>query len=185
MSENYVEYVFNSFDSVPADSSVHNLKLDDTQVARIIGILQQKHIKSYERLLKMYIVENMHYEMTVDAENHTKPTDIKVYKKTSLSQAYINNSIIRIGYEKEKLPMHSFPSTTNIDCIMYMRRFVFRKSNRIFVNFESTLDTSSKQPFWKGYINVNFDSDTDKTFIDCELEPLLKLITDALLDSTS
>ena len=174
-----IEYVVSNV----TNDNLIDMRLTEAQVNAILSALQHKSLKSYERMIKQYTYNNMFYE--ISHSNEQDPPEIKAYSKSIQSISETNHkNINKIISTKQKIAVHAFPSCTEIHHISYIKRLVFRKTNRAFLNIEHHNDVEDYK-FWKCYVNANIDDNTDKDFIVLELTPLLNLLQEALEASTS
>lgn len=98
---------------------------------------------------------------TMIMENHCK-SDIKVYEKVIRSVFANGKNYTCVGYNKEKKPYHSFPSTDKIHYMNYTNRLTFRISNRIYLNFDAIkINKKTDEIIYKVFINFNNDSSND------------------------
>jgi hypothetical protein len=129
-----------------------------------------KYLKPQESFIKQYIKDNIVYEMQVKSDQTIH--DIKTYTKKVVGVNNNCNGCVCVKSEKHKLPAHAFPSSCDIDSITYISRSIYRKSNKIYINVEYHQPVK-KDPFWKFYINVNFEENDDYNVINMELHPII------------
>jgi hypothetical protein len=160
-----------------------NTQLSEETINMLLNQLQFKSLKAYERMIKTYVHGNVFYEIIYVSEDD-KP-DIKAYTKNIQDVSTTEHkNIIKVSSIKQKIPIHAFPSSNDLDQITYIKRLILRKTNRIFVNIEYHHDVD-KTAFWKCYVNVNLDSNSDADYLSMEVKPLLEQIQSVLMEPIS
>lgn len=135
--------------------------------------LQLKHtglnkLKYSVKLSKVYVKDNLYLE----ADNDTK--EVRVYKKEGLKQ--IDYKYYKVlAYEKHKLPIHLFPSTTNFHSIYYVRNTIYRLHSKVYINIEEQKFKENKEII-KIYINYNHNKALEIGEIQAKLERAFKLL---------
>lgn len=169
-SPNYIEYVVLDHHGVAGDIAVYDFDISQNTCNQLFELMHHKHYKHYERSIKQYVHRDMFYEIAFSKEPEP---DIKAYRKTIETVTLETPNIIKLACQKQKVPIHAFPSTNDIQEVNYIKRLTFRKSNRIFVNIDYVKDTHGRDSC-KAFINVNLDANTDVAYINMELEPLIR-----------
>ena len=153
--------------------NAYNTNISEGAFAMYMQTLAGKNIKFYERNIKQYIKNDLHYETTL---NHDGQQEIRVYTKQVLSCTRVTPKLIKMVSMKHKCAVHAFPSSSDIHNIIHTKRLIFRISNRVFINFDSyscACDCSGVSH--KIFINVNKDAGSDTEFLDQEVERLICL----------
>lgn len=87
-----------------------------------------------------------------------------------------NYRFIVTKFKRQKIPNVCFPSTSHYDAKRYIRRLVFRLSNRVFLNFQEEAPFKAR----KVYINVNHSKDAEQSKLQNVIKALKKTITDSI-----
>jgi hypothetical protein len=101
---------------------------------------QNKNLKYFQREYKEYILKDIECHCFVNDE-------VKVMKKKPLCVTKnSNNNFVQIAYNKTKLTLVNFDSTKNLHKISYVKKLIFRVSNRIYINFEISIAPKLASP---------------------------------------
>lgn len=130
------------------------------------NIMNRLKYKCYQKDCKQYVSGNLFYENLNNEE-------VKVYK-TEVKNIIIKDRYIISFYNKSKLSVLNFESSTNINDINYIRKLIFRVSNRIYINFE--IKKKNNNLVYNIYINYNHDDTVDLSLINDSLENIVKTI---------
>jgi hypothetical protein len=178
MTNNYVEYILINTNIAIDEGNISNepVSVLDTNIpeavfSRLMKAIMQKHCKYYERKIKQYIHENTVYEVVFGKD---PAPEIRAYVNSVDDVEYIKElGMLKLGSHKRKIPIHAFPSSSDIQDISYIRRVTFRKNNRIYINFDCTRGHNGTI-FRKVFANVNMDANIDHNYIMMELAPVLQ-----------
>jgi hypothetical protein len=135
--------------------------------SKVLAKMSQTTYKHFEKNYKEYIIED------IIVHNYNNE-ETKVFRN-SAKDVIENKDHIIIGFQKTKLTPLNYPSTTYIYNISYVKKLIFRISNRIYINFEINLDKDSYKTY-KIYINYNHDNNVDMSQILSQLDELMKLL---------
>lgn len=165
---NYIEFVLLA--SVPLHNArVFDISIPDDICCHIIETLREKGYKHHQHHYKEYTYRNLVYES--NEKNH------KTFKKQLVSSSSSADEIHTFAYHKEKMPYHSFPSTINLDSVMYVSKLVFKVNNRLFINIEhKTNGNSSNNGYKKVYVNYNHDDNVDPLHVESSINSILELM---------
>lgn len=130
------------------------------------NIMNRLKYKCFQKDCKQYVSGNLIYE-------NFNNEDVKVYK-TEIKNIKINSEYIISFYNKSKLTVLNFESSTNINDINYIRKLIFRVSNRIYINFE--IKKKNNNLVYNIYINYNHDDTVDLSLINDSLENIIKTL---------
>jgi hypothetical protein len=130
------------------------------------NIMNRLKYKCFQKDCKQYVSGNLIYE-------NFNNEDVKVYK-TEVKNIIIKNHYIISFYNKSKLSVLNFESSKNINDINYIRKLIFRVSNRIYINFE--IKKKNNNLVYNIYINYNHDDTVDLSLINDSLENILKTL---------
>lgn len=123
-------------------------------------------IKHFQKEYKEYIYNG------VIVHNY-KNTETRIFKNTPLTVIKNNNNLI-IGYQRNKLTFLNVPSTTDIFDITYVKKMIFRFNNRIFLNFQSSINEKGDKTYLV-YINYNHENNIEQEGIENNLKTLLDI----------
>lgn len=135
----------------------YNIGLSEQKFYDIMNKIDtKKNIKYFQREYKEYILNDLVCHCFTNDE-------VKVMKKIPLSISELNNTpnFIQVAYNKSKLTLVNFDSTKNLHRISYIKKLIFRVSNRIYINFEISIDSKTKNKIYSVYINYNHDDNVD------------------------
>lgn len=174
---NYIEFVLITTTETTSTKKqydgydTYDINLSHQVCEKVYEYLQFKHFKSYERQVKQYIHNNLIYEIVYGKDANP---EIKAYHCNIASVQQTFSNILQVSGSRTKTPIHTFPSSFDIQDVKYIKRLTFRLNNRVFINSDYYISEGCETEYRKMYVNVNIDSNTDKDFIKVELEPLLK-----------
>ena len=160
---NYFEY---NLYSTPS-STFWNVDCGKDKFMSVFSRYIEKNNKYSEKLYKEYVYGDVYYQ------NYNND-EIKVFRLTPITSSFSNNRLV-INYSKQKLSLVNVPSSADYDNISYKRHVVFRISNRIFLNFLITKDSSQKTTY-RIYVNYNHDQNVDMTIVEKQLERIFKQV---------
>jgi hypothetical protein len=131
------------------------------KMQKMMGTDYKYHQKQYKEV----IIGNTHYQ------NYNNE-DISIYDVRTNFTDVFENAFLIIGQIKNKLTMLSVPSTKNIYSEQYIRKLIFKVSNRITVNFINGHHKNNK------YYQINICYSHDKNVdINSTLYILNKVLT--------
>lgn len=175
--ENYYEIFITLGSKQLADDQVYDIDLSKEQFYKILSSI--KDYKYFQKEYKEYIYSDIVYRILNKNSNNKNNNDLmKVFKQTPLKITNYDKFIV-IGYNKNKLSILNFPSTTNIDQINYVKTLVFRITNRIYINFNITIDNKTRNKLYSIFINYNHDSNY-KSDTNIDINEINKTINDIL-----
>ena len=131
------------------------------------NIMNRLKYKCFQKDCKQYVSGNLIYE-------NFNNEDVKVYK-TEIKNIKINSEYIISFYNKSKLTVLNFESSKNINDINYIRKLIFRVSNRVYINFE--IKKKNNNLVYNIYINYNHDDTVDLSLINDSLQNIIKTLT--------
>ena len=138
---------------------------------KILQNVRNKGYNGFQKHCKEYVYRNITYE-------NNNENQIKVYKKILNKQDSLPSGHRILVFHKDKLPYHTFPSTTMIQSVCYISKAIFKINNRIFLNFERKIYEGSENVFFnKIYINYNHDDNVDSTTMQHAISTALDLIS--------
>jgi hypothetical protein len=177
---NYIEIIWieNTPPSLVGDDFKEiDMRLTENRFGNLFASAKNKYHKYTERYVKQYVKNELFYEVTLDKETF-KYDDIKIYSKV-IHECEQKDQVLYCKCQKQKYQFHSFPSSSDIHSVQYIRRQTFRCNNRIFLNFDTVKPLDASETFLKCFINVNQDSSSDTDYLDAELNALMRHLAQA------
>ena len=163
---NYVEMIRCSIDFEDARSLVatsinydtYNRLLDYTKK-------QYKNVKFFTKTFKQFVFLNTTYNIMQNTG------EIQIYSLDPVSIMKKDNNCIAVGYQKKKLSILNFPSTSKYDDICNITRTTARITNRLFINFEEIQPCLSgcNEKIYHCYANYNHDTNVDWDSVSSDL----------------
>jgi hypothetical protein len=169
---NYVEVVLVKKKVSPY---VYDIDFDENACSEILRNVSAVYPNA--KILKKHTTKYFH-ELLEQLYCHSEKTftlhilDLKDHQTIQLTH---NNFLINY-YNKQPLPNHSFPSTTNLTDILDSKRVSIKITNNIYINFDSLEYQSDKTTYHHIYINVNINKSSDLQFIEETINNILKNI---------
>jgi hypothetical protein len=133
--------------------------------------LSNENYKYFQKEYKQYISENMYYQ-------NLNNEDVSVFKSECKQVDEYPKYMIAYN-TRTKLSLMNFASSIKINSISYVRKLIFRITNRIYINFE--VKKYNDNLSYLIYINYNHDTSVDIEVINKELYNILKLILPEVL----
>jgi len=150
------------------DNNLFNHNHDITKFMNLLKGFSKKHkTKYFSKKYKRYKTYDLVMECSM-----SDIKDINIYKQNCISSQN-NDNILSILYKRDKIPYHQFPSTRNLNEIVYIQRLTFRLHNRLFLNFEIKKNMDNVQ-FNKIYFNYNHDKASEIKTIENILNEHIK-----------
>lgn len=168
---NYYEIFINpSVEPITHGGQVQELSLAVSKNV-FLNLLEQLHaaktdFKFYQKEYKQYVYNDI-------IVHNYKNTETRVMKLNTLG-VYNNAKSVMMGYSKNKLTFLNVPSTKNIYELSYVKRLIFRVSNRIFINFQTNLMEDGDMVYTV-YINYNHESNIDPEGVQSSLKKILNI----------
>lgn len=116
--------------------------------------LKKTNHKYFQKEYKQYVIQNLFYENYDNQE-------VIVYEKNAVKVNREDPKWLEIHYSRNKLSMINLNSTRNVSSTNYVKKLIFRITNRIYINFEikKNVETSTTSRYI--YINYNHDQGVD------------------------
>lgn len=124
-----------------------------------------KHLKCFQNDYKQFTIGD------IICQKYTND-QIKIYKQ-NFNFTYRRDKFVVIGSNKVKLSLLQYPSTNNIMDKEYIKKLIFRVTNRIYVNFEISL-SEGKEKVYMIYINYNHESKVDDSNVVEQVDKLIQ-----------
>lgn len=183
--ENYYEIFITMNNNKILNDQVYDINIDKDQFYKILASVTD--YKYFQKEYKEYVYTNIVYRILNKNTSNTNTKNnnndlMKVFKQKPLKITNYDKFIV-ISYNKNKLSILNFPSTTNIDQINYVKTLVFRITNRIYINFNITIDNNTKNKTYSIFMNYNNDSNyKSDTNIDInEINKTIKSVLSKLI----
>lgn len=176
MRPTYTEiYVCNKNTNKNTDTSIDdvNLNVFDISVTKerfmqLIENVARKptSFKAFQKQFKTYNYQDLYMENKDDK-------DIEVYEKTMLMYAYDEEKdLLHVSFHKKKESFNVFPSTTNLNTIMFTDRLSFLVNSHIYLNFDvchymdkndegSDPKLKESDRIYKVFVNLNTEKNID------------------------
>jgi hypothetical protein len=159
---NYYELYYSPLNSKDSNDEFP-ISIDSDVFYKIMRFF--KHLKYYQNDYKQFTIGD------ITCQKYTND-QIKIYKQ-NFNFMYRRNQFVVIGSNKIKLSLLQYPSTNNIMDKEYIKKLIFRVTNRIFVNFEISLN-EGKEKVYMIYINYNHESKVDDSTVVEQVDKLIQ-----------
>ena len=121
--------------------------------------MQKKYDKCFQTDHKEYILNNMRLIKQVSETGDVDDTKVNMFHV--LKTDVLSSELMMVIYDKKKLPIVGFPSTSSLSGIKHVRRLIFRVNNRIFVNFQEEKVHGSEEMCYRLFVNYNHSDGVD------------------------
>lgn len=148
------------------DLKIFQTALSKAEFEELMSRLVKRDYKFFQKEYKEY----NYGDVIVQNFNNTETRIVRL----STQRMMKNDKCLMVGYQKSKLTFLNVPSTTNIFDIYYVRRLIFRITNRIFINFQCNMDEDGNKTYL-AYINYNHESNIDPEGINTSLRTVLEI----------
>jgi len=149
----------------------YNIGLSRKDFRHLLSAIAKSNLnlKPFQKEYKEYIYDD------VIVHNY-KNTETHVFRHTPVCVQKLDKAVgLLIGYQKNKLTFLNVPSTRNIYDIQYVKKLIFRVNNRIFVNFQSSVNLNQEKTYTV-YINYNHENNIEQDSIQNNIESLMKVL---------
>lgn len=148
---NYIEIV--KINKKIKDNILFDISFSDDQFIKIFQNINNSYPKYFQKHTIKYIHDSL--ELVIDKNDESS----NVHHINMINTEQHDNFLINY-YMKKNLPTHMFPSTTNIIDKIDTKRYTFKITNHVFINFE-TLQYSDDSKYNHIYINYNLNKNND------------------------
>lgn len=167
---NYYEIFISNKNEVLTDTIMKfNIGLSEKQFYDIMYKIDGKKYKYFQREYKEYFHKDLICQCFTNDE-------VKVHRKNPINIDDANEKNIIICYNKDKLTLVNFPSTKNLHKINYVKKLIFRVSNRIYINFKISMDSETKSKTYVIYVNYNHDDNVDFNITSTNITEIFKIL---------
>jgi hypothetical protein len=168
---NYFEFHFTQGKNIKLDNDITQISTSFSKQS-FYDLLQKTSTSDYKFSQKQYkeaIVGNIVYQ-------NNKNEDITIFNIDTKDVCILDdNNVVCFAHNKNKLTILSLPSTNSIHYEHYVKRLTLRLSNRIFINFEHSLDSNDK--VYRVYLNYNHDNNVDIPSVAKSINQIIKELT--------
>lgn len=148
------------------DLNILDISVTKNQFEEMMAGLVKRDYKFFQKEYKEY----NYGDVLVQNYNNTETRIIRLSSNIMKK----NDKLLMIGYHKSKLTFLNVPSTTNIFDIHYVKKLIFRITNRIFINFQCNMDEDGNKTYMV-YVNYNHESNIDPEGINETLKIVLDI----------
>lgn len=159
---NYFEIHF--FDKCNTTKDYTQVGLHVDAFWHLLESMHKTNYKYFQREYKEYILNDLTCQMFTN-------DDVKVYKNTVVG-VDIHDDLFIAKYNRSKMTLLNFPSTTMIHNTSYVKQMIFRISNRIYLNFKIQIDRNRTKTYTV-FINYNHEDNVDLSLINKSIATLL------------
>lgn len=155
----------------PESHKSYNIGLSRKDFRNLLSAIAKSNLnlKPFQKEYKEYIYDD------VIVHNY-KNTETHVFRHTPICVQPATSAGLLIGYQKNKLTFLNVPSTRNIYDIQYVKKLIFRVNNRIFVNFQSSVNLNQEKTYTV-YINYNHENNIEQDSVQNNIESLMKVLS--------
>lgn len=146
--------------------SVLEVGVSKNEFEEMMSRLTKKDYKFFQKEYKEY----NYGDVLVQNYNNTETRIIRLSSNVMMK----NEKLLLVGYHKSKLTFLNVPSTTNIFDINYVKRLIFRITNRVFINFQCNMAEDGTKTYMV-FINYNHESNIDPEGINVTLKTILDI----------
>lgn len=145
-----------------------DIGLSSEQFYKMLGNMKTSEFKFFQKEYKEYTHKDITCQSYVNDET-------KVFKRKHLSlQKY--DEYVLFKSMRQKLTLLNFPSTKNLQQVMYVKKLIFRVSNRIYINFQISIDMNQQQKCYAVYINYNHEENVDVQLVNKSLGDIITIL---------
>ena len=167
---NYVEIHILNKTSKHDDGFIFDISLEKDVFFDLLKKMKKFNFKFFQKNFKEYVHKDVTCQCFVS-------DDFKV-NRNKILHLNIQPSYVCIGYNRHKLSLLNFPSTKNVQQKRYVKRLIFRVSNRLYINFEVSLDSSvSNEKQYSVFINYNHDPNVDISIVTKSFNEIMNELT--------
>lgn len=168
---NYYElYIINGYTKLSEECESFTIGLDEKIFYSILSKIDKNKFKFFQREYKEYQHKDIACQCFLNDE-------VKVFRTVPINIIKNDYSII-LASNRSKLTLVNFPSTKNLEKISYIKKLIFRVSNRIYINFEIAIDISmNTNKIYSVYINYNHEDNVDFSIINKSINDILGLLS--------
>lgn len=154
----------------PEGHKSYNIGLSRKDFRNLLSAIAKSNLnlKPFQKEYKEYIYDD------VIVHNY-KNTETHIFRHTPICVQPSATTVL-IGYQKNKLTFLNVPSTRNIYDIQYVKKLIFRVNNRIFVNFQSSVNLNQEKTYTV-YINYNHENNIEQDSVQNNIESLMKVLS--------
>ena len=169
---NYYEYILtapnkNIDSNIPPGLS-WNIDIGKDKFTEILQKLSKQEYKYFQREYKEIVYNDITFQSFTNNET-------KIFKLLPLTHDFIGNSILSIGYQKQKLSLVNVPSTAQPHNITYVKQLIFRITNRIYLCMLVKKEMEGSFTY-SAVVNYNHEYNVDMNLVDRHLQKIFKVL---------
>lgn len=130
-------------------------------------ILKRKNMKCFKKQYKEYVYSDVVHQNYVD--------EIKIFRCIPKYMTECG-TYIEYAFQKQKLSLANVPSNTSVNVISYVKAYIFRITNRIYVNFHMKYSNIDNSTTYTIFVNYNHDNNVCETGIKKQIESIINVI---------
>lgn len=181
---NYIEIHLGKLPSNHSNYDVFEHSLEKDLFDRLISMLSRKYERAFEHDFMETVKGDTVLVRKFEDGNivETRVNNIQVLDQwfDAIADSATNALNIMI-YDKKKVPVIMFPSTSSVHSVKYIRRLIFRINNRVYVNLqEEKFCDSLNDIYFRAYVNINYSEGIDNSDITGKVCGILKVFNDIL-----
>jgi hypothetical protein len=169
---NYVEIV--KINKIKQHETLFDISFSEDQFIESFLKIKEKYPRYFQKHSTKYLYDSL--ELYIDkSTNDINEKSTNVYDINMIYNETVNNKFVVSYYQKKNLPEHTFPSTTNIIDKIDIKRYSFKITNNIFINFECCqyLDGDIYKYI---YINYNVNKTNDFNDINNIINDIISIL---------
>lgn len=153
----------------------YDIQLTETEFYSRLSRIKPQVYKYFQHEYKEYINNDLAFQYYINTD------ETKIYRKQIIDIVENDSTVlfgnVVFGYKKSKLNILNFPSSKEGNQnSSFIKKLIFRVSNRIYINFEISIDSKTTDKNYNIYINYNHDDNIDLTLINKDLKNVIDLI---------
>lgn len=167
---NYFEiHLCNStYNNVDKNVSIYTTSLNRERFYNLMYKMMDTNYRYHQKQYKEVFIGDVCYQ-------NYKNEEMSIHNIQTNTIENITEKLFAIAQTKNKLSILSVPSTLNIYSENFIKRLIFRISNRVFVNFEHGI--TDNKTYYKVFINYNHDKDVDVSVVLRHIKDALETLT--------
>ena len=169
---NYVEIYFIQDEIKEKGVNIYKTDVGFDRFMNLLETMKTSSFKFFQKEYKEYVHKDVVCQSYINDET-------KVFKKKTTNISKQSN-YITIYNNRIKQTLLNFPSTTDLQQTTYIKKLIFRINNRIYVNFQISLDVNTSAKWYEVYINYNHEDNVDTQLAQNTLKEVIKMLESGL-----
>jgi|TARA_Y100000389_G_scaffold186685_1_gene207304 uncharacterized protein YacL (UPF0231 family) len=164
---NYIEVVFVKESVEP---TVYDIHFCDIEIANMLYKLKlaNQTIKPFQKEYQKYLYDSLEYNV------NEKESTVNLYNM-KFQNSELTKDIVVNYYQRQSLPIHTFPSTTTYEDNINIKKTIIKLLNNVYLNFES-IQYDNDEVFNHVYFNCNITKKCDIDLINSTLENYINIL---------